>query len=72
MISGRYLTKISVYDKSEQAAFVILGDAGKELSGKHDAELVATYYEVISYLIIHRMHVCVTANHHLFMYSERK
>ncbi|CAF1916348.1 unnamed protein product [Brassica napus] len=41
----QYLTKISVYDKSEQAAFVILGDAGKELSGKHDAELVATYYE---------------------------
>ncbi|CDY50673.1 BnaA08g29330D [Brassica napus] len=41
----QYLTKISVYDKSEQAAFVILGDAGKELSGKHAAELVATYYE---------------------------
>ncbi|KAF3539172.1 hypothetical protein F2Q69_00021533 [Brassica cretica] len=34
-----------IYDKSEQAAFVILGDAGKELSGKHAAELVATYYE---------------------------
>ncbi|KAF2598489.1 hypothetical protein F2Q68_00009719 [Brassica cretica] len=29
----------------EQAAFVILGDAGKELSRKHAAELVATYYE---------------------------
>ncbi|XP_048610996.1 uncharacterized protein LOC111198356 isoform X2 [Brassica napus] len=41
----QYLTKISVYDKSEQAVFVILGDAGKELSGKHAAELVATYFE---------------------------
>ncbi|CAN6866815.1 unnamed protein product, partial [Brassica oleracea] len=45
LISRRYLTKIPIYDKSEQAAFVILGDAGKELSGKHATELVATYYE---------------------------
>lgn len=44
----RYLTKISVYDKSEQATFVLLGDAGKELTGKHAAELVANYFEVIS------------------------
>ncbi|XP_048624126.1 uncharacterized protein LOC125592770 [Brassica napus] len=29
----QYLTRISVYDKSEQAVFVILGDAGKELTG---------------------------------------
>ncbi|CDY09828.1 BnaC09g43330D [Brassica napus] len=36
----QYLTRISVYDKSEQAVFVILGDAGKELTGKHAAELV--------------------------------
>ncbi|KAL0858207.1 hypothetical protein Bca101_063361 [Brassica carinata] len=42
---AQYLTKISVYDKSEQAVFVILGDAGKELTGKHAAELVANYYE---------------------------
>ncbi|KAL0646559.1 hypothetical protein Bca4012_044850 [Brassica carinata] len=41
----RYLTKISVYDKSEQALFVILGDAGKDLTGKHAAELVANYFE---------------------------
>ncbi|CAN7114472.1 unnamed protein product, partial [Brassica rapa subsp. narinosa] len=41
----QYLTKISVYDKSEQAVFVILGDAGKELTGKHAAELVANYFE---------------------------
>lgn len=36
---------ISVYDKSEQALFVILGDAQKELTGKHAAELVANYFE---------------------------
>ncbi|KAF2604777.1 hypothetical protein F2Q70_00026486 [Brassica cretica] len=41
----QYLTRISVYDKSEQAVFVILGDAGKELTGKHAAELVANYFE---------------------------
>ncbi|CAF1703387.1 unnamed protein product [Brassica napus] len=41
----QYLTRISVYDKSEQAVFVILGDAGKELTGKHAAELVAKYFE---------------------------
>ncbi|KAL0786503.1 hypothetical protein Bca101_002749 [Brassica carinata] len=39
---AQYLTRISVYDKSEQAVFVILGDAGKELTGKHASELVAT------------------------------
>ncbi|KAJ0261784.1 hypothetical protein HA466_0048370 [Hirschfeldia incana] len=42
---AQYLTKISVYDKSEQASFVILGDAGRQLTGKHAAELVATYFE---------------------------
>ncbi|KAF3572569.1 hypothetical protein F2Q69_00060989 [Brassica cretica] len=42
---AQYLTRISVYDKSEQAVFVILGDAGKELTGKHAAELVDNYFE---------------------------
>lgn len=42
-----------MYDKKEQAVFVILGDAGKELTGKHAAELVAKYFEVISDLSIH-------------------
>ncbi|KAF2566029.1 hypothetical protein F2Q68_00024625 [Brassica cretica] len=41
----QYLTRISVYDKTEQAFFVILGDAGKELTGKHASELVANYFE---------------------------
>ncbi|KAG2279790.1 hypothetical protein Bca52824_051010 [Brassica carinata] len=43
--SWEYLTKISVYDKSEQAVFVLLGDAGRELTGKHASELVARYFE---------------------------
>ncbi|CAF2120991.1 unnamed protein product [Brassica napus] len=41
----QYLTRINVYDKSEQAVFVILGDAGRELTGKYASELVASYFE---------------------------
>ncbi|CAH8297914.1 unnamed protein product [Eruca vesicaria subsp. sativa] len=41
----QYLTKISVYDKSEHAVFVVLGDASKVLAGKPASELVATYFE---------------------------
>ncbi|CAH8361802.1 unnamed protein product [Eruca vesicaria subsp. sativa] len=40
-----YIAKVFVYDKSEQAAFVILGDDGRELTGKHAIELVANYLE---------------------------
>ncbi|CAH8384343.1 unnamed protein product [Eruca vesicaria subsp. sativa] len=35
----RYRMKISVYDNSEQAVFVLLGDAGLQLTGKHASEL---------------------------------
>ncbi|KAG2287695.1 hypothetical protein Bca52824_047299 [Brassica carinata] len=42
----QYLTRILVYDKSEQAVFVVLSDAGKELTGKHASELVASYFEI--------------------------
>ncbi|CAN6829336.1 unnamed protein product [Brassica oleracea] len=41
----QYLTRISVYDKSEQTVFVVLSDAGKELTRKHASELVASYFE---------------------------
>ncbi|CAG7883092.1 unnamed protein product [Brassica rapa] len=46
-ISGvpQYRAQISVYDNSEQAVFVLLGDAGFELAGKHAAELVSRYFE---------------------------
>ena len=43
---ARYRAQISVYDNSEQAVFVLLGDAGFELTGKHAAELVSSYFEV--------------------------
>ncbi|CAF2035077.1 unnamed protein product [Brassica napus] len=46
-VSGvaKYLAKISVYDKNDQAVFVLLGDAGSELTGKNAAELVNNYFE---------------------------
>ncbi|CAH8381509.1 unnamed protein product [Eruca vesicaria subsp. sativa] len=42
---AQYLSKISVYDKNDQAVFVLLGDAGQELTGKKASELVESYYE---------------------------
>ncbi|KAH0885829.1 hypothetical protein HID58_061925 [Brassica napus] len=36
---AQYRAQISVYDNSEQAVFVLLGDAGYELTGKHASEL---------------------------------
>ncbi|CAN6825725.1 unnamed protein product [Brassica oleracea] len=47
----QYLTKISVYDKSEQAVFVLPGDAGRELIGKHVSELVARYFEIHKFVV---------------------
>ncbi|CAN6814890.1 unnamed protein product [Brassica oleracea] len=46
-VSGvpQYLSKISVYDNSEQAVFVLLGEAGRELTGKPASELVRSYFE---------------------------
>ncbi|KAG5402792.1 hypothetical protein IGI04_008911 [Brassica rapa subsp. trilocularis] len=42
---AQYRSKISVYDNSEQAFFVLLGDAGRELTGKPASELVRNYFE---------------------------
>ena len=44
---NRYRAKISVYDNSDQAVFVLLGDAGRVLTGRHASELVSSYFEVI-------------------------
>ncbi|CAN7053544.1 unnamed protein product [Brassica rapa subsp. trilocularis] len=46
-VSGvaQYLSKISVYDNSDQAVFMLLGDAGRELTGKPASELVRSYFE---------------------------
>ncbi|CAN7111792.1 unnamed protein product [Brassica rapa subsp. narinosa] len=43
--SNWYRAQISVYDNSEQAVFVLLGDAGFELTGKHASEIVSNYFE---------------------------
>uniref|UniRef100_M4CBB8 Replication factor A C-terminal domain-containing protein n=1 Tax=Brassica campestris TaxID=3711 RepID=M4CBB8_BRACM len=42
---AQYLAKISVHDSDDQASFVLLGDAGHELSGRKASELVASYFE---------------------------
>ncbi|CAN6856625.1 unnamed protein product [Brassica oleracea] len=36
---AQYRVKISVYDNSEQAFFVLLGDVGRELTGRHASKL---------------------------------
>ena len=51
----RYLSKPSVYDQKDQAVFVVLGDAGEELTGKKAAELVERYYQVIGNLYIYKI-----------------
>ncbi|CAN7087728.1 unnamed protein product [Brassica oleracea var. botrytis] len=43
---AQYMARLSVYDNSEQAVFVLLGDAGHALTGKHASELVSNYFEV--------------------------
>ncbi|KAL0758931.1 hypothetical protein Bca101_075081 [Brassica carinata] len=40
-----YLTKLYVYDNNDYASFVVLGDAGHELTGKKTSGLVESYYE---------------------------
>ncbi|KAL0804101.1 hypothetical protein Bca101_096591 [Brassica carinata] len=42
---AEYLTKLSVYDNDDQAFFVLIGDTGRELTGKPASELVDSYYE---------------------------
>ena len=41
-----------MYDNEEQRTFIILGDAGKELTGRKATELIDTYVEVIIILLI--------------------
>ncbi|KAH0851857.1 hypothetical protein HID58_094427, partial [Brassica napus] len=40
-----YLTKISVYDNNDHASFVLLGDAGRELTEMKASDLVESYFE---------------------------
>ncbi|KAH0933954.1 LOW QUALITY PROTEIN: hypothetical protein HID58_011071, partial [Brassica napus] len=43
---------IPVYDNNDQAVFVLLGDAGRELTGKHASGLVDKYFELAITLVI--------------------
>ncbi|XP_033138184.1 auxin response factor 11 [Brassica rapa] len=42
---SEYLTKLSVYDNNDHGFFVLLGDAGRELTGKPASALVESYFE---------------------------
>ena len=48
----RYLTNLSVYDNNDHARFVLLCDAGHDLTGKLASELVERYFEVFTNLLI--------------------
>ncbi|KAL0823006.1 hypothetical protein Bca101_046683 [Brassica carinata] len=39
------ISRLSVYDHNDQGVFVLLGDAGEELTGKKAGELVEGYYQ---------------------------
>lgn len=41
---NRFLAKVSVYYNNDQAVFFLLGDTGRELTGKPDSELVDSYF----------------------------
>ncbi|CAF1994386.1 unnamed protein product [Brassica oleracea var. botrytis] len=43
--AAEYLTKLAVYDNNDHASFVLLGDAGRELTGMKASELVESYFE---------------------------
>ncbi|CDY70573.1 BnaCnng68900D, partial [Brassica napus] len=65
-----YRAKISVYDSSEQAFFVLLGDAGLQLTGRHASELVPVPESLIS--TIGQTHkFCVKVTDHNFSGSTR-
>ena len=44
--------ELSVYDNEAQCTFIILGDAGKELTGRKASELIDAYVQVIVVLLI--------------------
>ena len=47
-----YRVELSVYDNDEQCTFIILGDAGKDLTGRKATELIDAYVQVIVVLMI--------------------
>ncbi|XP_033140423.1 uncharacterized protein LOC103854842 isoform X3 [Brassica rapa] len=49
---ANYRVELSVYDNEAQCTFIILGDAGKELTGRKASELIDAYVQVIVVLLI--------------------
>ncbi|KAF3526726.1 hypothetical protein F2Q69_00046870 [Brassica cretica] len=43
--SANFRVELSVYDNEEQCTFIILGDDGKELTGRNATELIGMYVE---------------------------
>ena len=44
--------ELSVYDNDEQCTFMILGDAGKDFTGRKATELIDAYVQVLVVLMI--------------------
>ncbi|KAH0910152.1 hypothetical protein HID58_033473 [Brassica napus] len=49
---ANYRVELSVYDNDEQCTFIILGDAGKDLTGRKETELSDAYVQVMVFLMI--------------------
>ncbi|KAL0774778.1 hypothetical protein Bca101_039930 [Brassica carinata] len=45
------ISQSSVYDNNDHASFVLLGDGGRELTGKKTSELVESYFETRTFVI---------------------
>ena len=63
----KYLTKLSVYDNNDHASFVLLGDAGFDLTGKKASALVESYFEVITDLSILQFLGCVLTSVYIYI-----
>ena len=52
LVLTSYRVELSVYDNDEQCMFIILGDAGKDLTGMKATELIDAYVQVMVVLMI--------------------
>ena len=52
LVLTSYRVELSVYDNDEQCTFIILGDAGKDLTGRKATELIDAYVQVMVVLMI--------------------
>ena len=52
LVLTSYRVELSVYDNDEQCTFIILGDAGKDLTGRKATELIDAYVQVLVVLMM--------------------